>query len=137
MVNLIDVPEIEVAHAIKVHVAAVVAERLAHDLAILQNCALEILLTFLRHLANFEKAVQVVGFVVELELARHLLVQGAHHCIEKFISWRVTSDHLAVVELYFFVARCVHRDRAHTKRHLALCPRRIHVAFVRSDDQGV
>lgn len=74
---------------------------------------------------------------MELKLTRDLLIEGAHHCIEKFISWRVTSYDLTIVELYFLMAGGIHRDGAHAEGHLTLGPRRIDIPSIGTDDQCV
>ena len=115
MVHLINISKIKVTNSVKIHVSTIITKSLANELAALEDSTFKIFLTFLWHFTDFEEAVKIVGFVVEFKLTRDLLIEGAHHCIEKFISWRVTGDDLTVMEFNPLVACGVYRDGTHTK----------------------
>ena len=66
--------------------------------------AFKILLRLFFDVADFVKTIQVVGFVTELDLAVHLVVEGAHHDPVETVLRVVASYCLAVMECELFVA---------------------------------
>ena len=68
-----------------------------------------------RYLTDLVIAVDVVAFIVELELTGNLLIERAHHGVEEFVGRGVASDLLTVVESDLLVTGSVDGDRAHAE----------------------
>ena len=79
----------------------------------LVNAAFKILLRLFLHVTYFIKTVETIGFVTELDLAVHLVVEGTHHDSVETVLRMVASYCLPIVESELFVADLGDIDRCH------------------------
>lgn len=79
----------------------------------LVNEAFKILLRLFFHVTYFIKTIKAIGFVTELDLAVHLIVEGTHHDSVETVLRMVASYCLAIVECELFVADLGDIDRCH------------------------
>jgi len=70
----------------------------------LVNAAFKILLRLFLHITDFVKTIEAIGFVTELDLAVHLVVEGTHHDPVETVLRMVASYCLPIVESELFVA---------------------------------
>jgi hypothetical protein len=79
------------------------------------NVPFKILLRPFLHITDFVKTIEVIGFVTELNLAVHLVVEGTHHDPVKTVLRMVANYCLSIVESELFVADLGDIDRCHGK----------------------
>lgn len=98
------VAHVPVPHTIEVNVAHLVSVETTHDLAVLQDLALEVVHGSLLFNAYFVPASYPVLFILKLAPAADQMDQGAPQGVEHFVLVRLVRDHSAVLELNPFPA---------------------------------